>query len=348
VKRKKKDEIKIDDPPQPGDTGDSTQPPDAEGGPRKTKEESHEEKPLDLDEVQQVTGDAFNEAYDHYKKHAVGDPKTREEHLSKLRNELVEYTDNEDGTKNVTRGLLKNFTDENYQNALAAGTNAMNATLKQLGEGKYPDFQAFKLAREKSAANLHAQLQKNVAYPEISERFLKGLEELSTKMQMKFNVTSVEKEKEQLLTQKARKGVEQEKRNVELQRALGTSQQIKTNTESEKRLLAEQNEKQAREWKERIDLESKMREQQIIADLQGGFDDRAERLKAELAASQQQTMHMMMQLQKENQEQQAKMAQFLTLHAKQQQQIPIPQEPRRGGLLSGILGAVDDILGRLI
>jgi len=119
---------------------------------------------------------------------------------------------------------------------------------------------------------------------------------------------------------------------------------LKTNVESEKRLLAEQNEKQAREWKERIDLESKMREQQIIADLQQGFDDRAERLKAELAASQQQTMHMMMQLQKENMEQQAKLTQFLTLHAKQQQQIQVPSEPRRG-LLSGILGAVDDILG---
>jgi len=217
-KEKKDDEIKIDAQPSSGephhtsgDTGDSSQTA-PEGGQRKTKEEPLEEKPLDLDEVKQVTGDAFNEAYDHYKKHAVGDPKTREEHLRQLRDDLVEYKENEDGTKNVTRGLLKNFTDENYQNALAAGTNAMNATLKQLSEGKYPDFEAFKVAREKAAANLHAQLQKNVAYPELSERFLKGLEELSTKMQMKFNVTSAEKEKEQLLTQKAIKGVEQQKK----------------------------------------------------------------------------------------------------------------------------------------
>jgi hypothetical protein len=242
---------------------------------------------------------------------------------------------------------LKNFTDENYSNALAAGQNAVNATLKQLSEGKYPDFEAFKVAREKAAANLHAQLQKNVAYPEISERFLKGLEELSTKMQMKFNVSSVEKEKEQLLTQKAGRNVEQQRKHVELQKALSTSSQLQTNVESEKRLLQEQNERQAREWKERIDLESKFREQQIVADLEAGFDQRAQQLKQELGASQKQTMQMMMQFQKENMEQQAKLTQFLTMHAKQQQQVVVPPPPR-GGLLSGIIGAVDDILGKLL
>jgi len=171
-------------------------------------------------------------------------------------------------------------------------------------------------------------------------------------MQLKFNVSAAEKEKEQLLTQKARKGVEQQKKNAELQKALLNSKQLKSNVEQERRLLAEQNEKQAREWKARIDLESKLREQQIVADLKAGFDDRAARLRAELAGTQNQTMQMMMQMQKENMESQAKLTQFLTMQAKKQQQAPPPPPEPRQGLLTSILtpvtNLVDGLLGKLI
>jgi hypothetical protein len=303
-------------------------------------------RPLDLDEVQNVSADAFKEAYDYYKTNAVGDPKTREEHLLKLRNELAEYQEGENGTKNVTRGLLKNFTDENYSNALAAGQNIVDATLKQLSEVTYPDFDAFKVAREKAAADVHGKLQKNVAYPELSERLLKGLEDLSTKMQLKFNVSAAEKQKEQLLTAKAKKNIEQQKKSVELKKTLINSQQLKTNVEQERRLLAEQNEKQYREWKARMDLESKLREQQIVADLQAGFDDRANRLRTEFAGSQNQTMQMMMQMQRESLESQAKLTQFIMT---QKQQAPPPTEVRQPpGLLTSILSPVTDLVGGLL
>jgi len=300
--------------------------------------------------VQGVSSGAFDEAYEYYKKNAVGDPKTREEHLLKLRNELAEYQDGEDGTKNVTRGLLKNFTDENYSNALAAGQSVVNATLKQLSEATYPDFDTFKEAREKAAADVHAKLQKNVAYPELSERLLKGLEDLSTKMQLEFNVSSAEKEKEQLLTRRARENIEQQKKSAELQKAVMNSQQLQTNVGQEKRILAEQNERQYSEWKSRVDLESKLREQEIVSAMQSGFEDRANRLRVEFASSQQQTMQMMKQMQRESLESQAKLTQFIT--AQKQQQPPPVVEARQPGLLSSLLSPVtalvDGVLGKLL
>jgi len=124
------------------------------------------------------------------------------------------------------------------------------------------------------------------------------------------------------------------------------SQQLKTNVEQERRLLAEQNEKQYREWKARMDLESKLREQQIVADLQAGFDDRANRLRTEFAGSQNQTMQMMMQMQRESLESQAKLTQFIMT---QKQQAPPPTEVRQPpGLLTSILSPVTDLVGGLL
>jgi len=193
--------------------------------------------PLDLDEMQGVSASAFQEAYDYYKKHAVGDPKTREEFLGQLRNELAEYEEGEDGTKSVTRGLLKDFTDENYSHALAVGEDVVNAALKKLSEIQFPDFESFKAAREKTTADVQAQLQKNVGFPELSERLLKGVEDLSTRLGLKFGLSAAEKEKEQLLSAEARKNVEQQKKNAELQKALMGSQQLQTNVEQEKKTL---------------------------------------------------------------------------------------------------------------
>jgi len=93
--------------------------------------------------------------------------------------------------------------------------------------------------------------KKNVAYPELSERLLKGLEELSTKMQLKFNVSKVDKEKEDLIAQQAKQNIEQQKKSVELKQGVMHSQQSKTNIELERKLLTEQNERQYREWKAR-------------------------------------------------------------------------------------------------
>jgi len=264
---------------------------------------------------------------------------------------LAEYEEGEAGTKNVTRGLLKNFTDENHSQALAAGQRVVEATLKQLGEGDYSDFDDFKSAREKAAADVHAKLQKNVAYPELAEQLLKGLNDLSTKMQLKFNVSAAEKEKEQLLTKRARENVEQQKKTAELQRTMQNSEQQQTNVEQEKRILAEQAEKQYREWKSRMDLESKLREQEIKTALQSGFEDRANKLRVEFAASQNQTAQMMMQMQRQSLESQAKLTQFITAQNKKQQQTP-PPPARQPGLLTSILtpvtSFVDGVLGKLI
>jgi len=341
-----------DDKPTGGDgdtkaTADLQSPTPKTPKPSADQEDSGDEpRPLDLDEVKDVTADAFDDAYDYYKKNAVGDPKTREEHLVKLRNELAEYQEGEDGTKNVTRGLLKNFTDENHSNALAAGQKVVEATLKQLGEASYPDFDAFKVAREKAAADVHAKLQKNVAYPELSERLLKGLEDLSTKMQLKFNVSKVDKEKEQLISQKAKQNIEHQKKSVEMKQGLMNSQQQKTNIEQERKLLAEQNERQYREWKARLELESKLREQQIVAELKAGFEERANRLRAESAAAQNQQVQMMMQMQRESMESQSKLTQFLI--KSKQQPPPRVVEQKPPGLLSSILAPVGDLVGGLL
>jgi len=302
---------------------------------------------LDLEEVQDVSANAFKEAYDYYKKNAVGDPKTREQYLGQLRNELAEYKTGEDGTKSVTRGLLKNFTDQNYKNALAAGEGAVKAILKQLSSAKYPDFEAFKVAREKAAADVHAQLQNNVAYAELSERLLKGLEELSSKKGLEFGLSDTEKEKEQLLLQGSRKNIEQQKKSSELQEAVINTQQVQTNLDTERKLLAEQNERQAREWKSRLDLESQLRQEQIAADLKAGFEERAKVLRNELADTTNKSMQMMMQMQKDAMESQAKLAQFLIVN-KNKQPPPPPVQARPQGLLTSILAPVTSLVGGIL
>jgi len=185
-----------------------------------------------------VSADAFQEAYDYYKKNAVGDTKTREEFLLQLRNDLAEYQDSDDGTKSVTRGLLKDFTDDNYSQALAVGENVVNAALKGLSEVQFPDFESFKVAREQTTADVQAQLQKNVAFPELSERLLTGVKDLSTKLGLTFGLSAAEKEKEELLAAEARKHVERQKKEAENQKALMDSQQRQTNVEQEKKTLS--------------------------------------------------------------------------------------------------------------
>jgi len=125
------------------------------------------------------------------------------------------------------------------------------------------------------------------------------------------------------------------------------SQQLKTNVEQERAILAEQNEKQYREWKARMDLESKLREQQILAQVKAGFEDRANKLRAEFAASQNQTVQMMMQMQRESLESQAKLTQFL-MSQKQQPQPSGLQVGRPLGLLTSLLTPVTDLLGGLL
>jgi len=125
------------------------------------------------------------------------------------------------------------------------------------------------------------------------------------------------------------------------------SQQLKTNVTQEKKLIAEQNERQYREWKARVDLDSKLREQQIKTELQGGFEDRANRLRAELATSQQQTMQMMMQMRKEANEAEAKLSQALL---EQSKTAPTPPEApvRQPGLLTSLLTPVTGLVDSLL
>jgi len=114
-----------------------------------------------------------------------------------------------------------------------------------------------------------------------------------------------------------------------------------------KRLLEEQNERQYSEWKARVDLESKLREQQIAAELHAGFDERANRLRAELATSQQQTMQMMMQMRKEANEAEAKLAQLLLEQSKTPPAQPVAAA-RRPGLLTSLLSPVTDLVDNIL
>jgi len=124
------------------------------------------------------------------------------------------------------------------------------------------------------------------------------------------------------------------------------SQQLQTNVEQEKRILAEQNARQYHEWKARMDEASRVREQQIGVEMNSGFEDRANRLRSEFAASQNQSMQMMKQMQKESLESQAKLTQFMM---SQQQQQPPPVEVRQPpGLLSSILTPVGNLVGGLL
>jgi len=177
---------------------------------------------------------------------------------------------------------------------------------------------------------------------------LKGVQDLSTKLGLEFGLSAAEKEKEQLLVAESRKEIEQQKKNAELQKAAMDSQQLQTNVKQEKNLLQEQNERQYREWKSRVDLESKLREQQISTELQAGFEDRANRLRAELATSQQQTMQMMMQMRKDANESEAKLAQLLM----EQSRTPPATQPeaarKQPGLLTSLLTPVTGLVDGLL
>jgi len=91
--------------------------------------------------------------------------------------------------------------------------------LTTLSKIQFPDFESFKADREKTIADAQAPLQKNVAFPELSESLLKGLEELSTKMQLKFNVSAAGKEKEQLLATRAKKILNSKRRMLSYKKA---------------------------------------------------------------------------------------------------------------------------------
>jgi len=152
--------------------------------------------------------------------------------------------------------------------------------------------------------------------------------------------------------QEGRKTVEQRKKKVELEDALKNSQQLQSNVQREKMILAEQNERQANEWKSRIELESKLRQEQAAKDLRAGFDERAKMLQSELAENTNQSMQIMLQMQKESQESQARLSQLLIeqqqIAAKQQQmQMQQSQEPRQGGLLTSVLNPVTNLVGGL-
>jgi len=103
----------------------------------------------------------------------------------------------------------------------------------------------------------------------------------------------------------------------------------------------------------KIDLETKLREQKIAAELKAGFEDRANKLRAESIASQQQTVQMMKHMQKESMESQTKLTQMLMQQKQEEpkQQQPV-QEQRPPGLLTSILapvtGVVDGLLGKLL
>jgi hypothetical protein len=309
--------------------------------------------------VEDVSANAFKAAYDFYNKNAVGDPKTRKQYLVMLRGELAEYQDNEDGSKDITRGLLKNFTDENYKHALNVGQKEVSATLQQLHSFKYPNFEAFRIAREKAETTLRAHLSKNnVAYGELSERLLHGLEELSIKIGLEFKLSDTEKETERAFLADRRKTLEQQKKKAELDEALMNLQQVQRNLETEKRLLAEQTEKLAREWKAKIDLDSKLRTEQIARELNDGFDERAKALQKELTDINHQTLAMMRQIQRESREHQAQFTQALRERRKKESSPtsspPQPHQPslaERGnqpGLLGSLLSPVTHLVGNLL
>jgi hypothetical protein len=243
---------------------------------------------------------------------------------------------------------LKIFTDENYKAALSVGEKEVAAILKDLSSVKYPNFEAFKAAREKAETDLKAQLNDNVAYPELAERLLRGLETLSNKLGLEFNLTDQEKEKERILLAEHRKSVEQQKKRAEMEESLMATHQIQMNLEMEKRLLMEQNEKQAREWKARVDLESKLRTEQVARDLNAGFEERAKMLQKELAESNNQTLRMVMQMQKESKESQAKLTQALIEQNKIEQQKLAAESRSQQGLLGSVLSPVTNLVGNLL
>jgi len=157
-------------------------------------------------------------------------------------------------------------------------------------------------------------------------------------MQLIFHVSQAEKETEQLVLESLRQNVEEQTKGAALQATLMSSQQYQSNIETEKKLLAEQTEKQLRDWKLKMELEQKLHEKQIVADLTAGFEQRASQLKVELESSQQQTVQMMIQMHKESMESQNKLVQLLASRPPPQP-VTVRREPGLlTGLLSGVLG----------
>jgi len=116
--------------------------------------------------------------------------------------------------------------------------------------------------------------------------------------------------------------------------------------------LAEQNQRQANEWKSRIDLESKLRQEQAARELEAGFEERAKMLHSELAENTAQSMQVMMQMQKESMESQARLSQLLLEQnqiAVKQQQMQAQSQPQQPGqgLLTSVLTPVTGLVGGL-
>jgi len=167
---------------------------------------------LDVEELDGLSKTAFKEAYDQYKKNAVGDQKSTATHMEQLERELAIYKEDKEGHKVLQGGLLKEFTDKNYKVALTTGETVMNEAVKNLSETDFPDFESFKSAREKTAAELDSKLQKSVAYPELSSKFMKTLNHISTKTGLQFDISAAEKEKEEIMAEAAAREIENEKK----------------------------------------------------------------------------------------------------------------------------------------
>jgi len=261
--------------------------------------------------------------------------------MKQLTTELATYKDDKNGNKVLHGGLLKEFTDKNYKLALTTGETIVNEALKTLTETKFPDFESFKQAREKTAAELDSKLQKSVAYPELSSRVMKQLEHLATKTGLQFDISAAEKEKEKIIAEAAKKKeIENEKENAELQQALLNKNQVQTNVHSESYVLREQCERAYRELKERYAMDMKMREKQIREQLKAGFNKRAAALQKELQQQQSLTVKMMMQMQQEANARQAQLTQTLIeLESKSAPRAPAEDRRSQGrGLLSALLG----------
>jgi len=297
---------------------------------------------LDVEELASVSTNAFKEAYDSFKKNSIGDQKCTATFMEQLGDELAIYKESKDGTKTVRGGLLREFTSKNYKLAATTGESIVNDAVKTLSETEFPDFDKFKEAREKIATDLDAKLQKNVAYPELSEKFLKSLNNLATKVGLQFDISEVEKEKERLLAESAQKEIESEKKNAELQQGFMNKEQIETNVQNESDYLRQVSEKEYKEMKERYAFEAKEREKQIQAELKAGFDQRAEALQKELQEKGATTVKMLMQMQKEVQERQKELSQKLLDIKKKTPPQPAPVKSQ--GLLTSLFAPIKNVV----
>jgi len=248
----------------------------------------------------------------------------------------------------VRGGLLKEFTNKNYKLALTLGESVVNDAIKTLSETQFPDFDGFKAEREKIATDLDAKLQKSVAYPELSERFLKTLNNLYAKIELQFDISAVEKEKERLIAEAAQKEIENEKKNAELRQALMNKEQIETNVQNESDYIREISEKEYREMKERYAFDVKESERQIAADLKAGFDKRAEALQRELQEKGAGTLKMMMQMQKEVNARQAQLTQKLLDMKKKTPPQPELEVRKAQGLLASLFAPVTNVVDSLV